>query len=336
MAQSIHETLKGVRQNMRDEIKALSLEGWVPSRTNGGHIKLQHPDTETPVFCSSTPGDKKTHLYLRKDCRNALMGTTRFTPQSAPVSEETLRSIMRSRKAADRPAPRRGSRPPPPVELVQDDTPVSEPVPAPLEAPVEAPLEATEPPETPPEPTPKPKPQKEKRKMNMMTPPEARQADPVSEPPVRKPRATTLPDAEPKAPQAQGTGPVEYGIQLGLRIASGELKLLKITPDMVGQSLLFAQDPIVVGDLGAPAAPVAKSGVIRRNVKFDEMILAFIKEMGGRDVPLSLIGEHMVGEGVYKPRSAQSGVRQRIERLATEGRVGYRAAPGEPCASLIV
>lgn len=363
MSQGINAALRGVRHNIRDEIRSLHLEGWVPQKTNGGHIRLQHPSTDIPVFCSSTPSDPNAHLFLRRDCRNALAGTTRLPAPVAPVSEEELRQIMRARKAADKPAPgpsrrrasRQGPNPsrlPESVELTtaipdaeegRSITP-SPDIPVPETGP-SAPVTADPAPERTPTLKVDPKAKKEKRNMNAMTRPENRDSEAVSPslkglgadpspvksaaPPRRQPEVAD------RAPQALDPNAVEYGMQLGLRVASGELKLLRITPDMVGKILLFTQEPIVIGEVSAAAAPVAKTGIIRRNVKYDEMILAFIKEMGGKEVPVSLIGEHMAGEGAYKPRSAQSGVRQRLERLAMDGRVLYRAAPGEPCASLI-
>lgn len=342
---------------MRDEIKALSLEGWVPSKTNGGHIKLQHPDTEIPVFCSSTPGDKKTHLYLRKDCRNALMGTTRFAPQAAPVSEEELRNIMKSRKDADKPpSARKGRHVSPPRRDADRNrkTPELRPTPPQVATPPQITPEA--PPEpvvtqadpvlvtaTPPEPkTPakslaKPNTQKEMRKMNMMTPLEDLGTEAVTPPSAEhKPALAAM-----KAPAHEAHDPraIEYGIQLGLRLARGELTPLVITAEMVGQTLLFEKAPYLIGQALTLADPgqTVTGPSYRKNSVIDDTIMELLNLYPGQEVTLGMIAEETVTREQYKNiDSARASLRKRLERLDKEGIIIYRNKPGEPHARLKV
>lgn len=104
-ASLVNLAVKGVRPDMKDAIKAMSEEGWVPSKTSGGHIKLEHPHTSTPVFCSSTPSDKWSHRYLRRDCRNALMSGSSMIAPPPPLTEEEVLKALRAQKTRGRKKP---------------------------------------------------------------------------------------------------------------------------------------------------------------------------------------------------------------------------------------
>jgi hypothetical protein len=47
-------------------------EGWVASRTSGGHVRLMHPDAPHPVFAPSTPSDWRCCHQTRAQMRRAL------------------------------------------------------------------------------------------------------------------------------------------------------------------------------------------------------------------------------------------------------------------------
>jgi predicted RNA binding protein YcfA (HicA-like mRNA interferase family) len=372
MSQSINAALKGIRPNMRDEIRALHAEGWVPSKTNGGHIKLQHPNTEIPVFCSSTPGDKKTHLYLRKDCRNALLGTTRIVPQAPSISDEEARRIMRSRKSSKRLSSAKRSLKNPVLkdqaDFVKNDHDLRvEPDPQPVRIEISAevssePVETNLPRGSDPEPleigtegmsaqgpeTPKPetrkpasrkpKPKKDTLKMNMMITP---RTELDATPPV--PVSMTVPAARAKpakaAPHAHDPRSIEYGIQLGLRIARGELTALVITADMVGQKLLFEQAPYVVGDISTASGSeaTAQAPSFRKNTGINDTIMELLNLYPGQEVTLAMIAQETVIREHYKNiDSARASLRKRLERLQDEGIILYRHKPGEPCAWLKV
>jgi hypothetical protein len=304
------------------------------------------------------------------------MGTTRLVPQTLTITDEEARNIMRSRKIAKRRgAARKGVNiivPKDQAEFAKNDqaTPVTEEaLPIQLEIsgegasePVEASvvrastsepvkletemllsqgLEAQSPetlkPETPKPASRKPKPKKDTLKMNMMTP----RQDMDATTPV--PVSVTVPNASAKpaqaAPHSHDPRSIEYGIQLGLRIARGELTPLVITAEMVGQTLLFEQAPYVIGDLstGSISEDTVSAPSFRKNTGIDETIMELLNLYPGQEVTLSMIAQETVIREQYKNiGSARASLRKRLERLQAEGIILYRHKPGEPCAWLKV
>lgn len=326
MATGLHAVLKGVQPDLRDTIKGLCGEGWSASRTNGGHIRLNHPRAEKPVFTSSTPSDFRTPQNLLRDCRSALLGSTRCVGEVAPaLSGEEAEAVLKAHKARVR-RQVRPHRPPLPAAPQRSVRPerLAPAIPGPVEP------AATETPPTQPQPVLKP----EEAPMNMMTSLEAEA--PVRPVPTRTraPRAPEVPAAEPKGGLDQGS--VEFGIRLGLRIARGELTAIRITPDMVGKTLLLeAGAGLQLYALDEAEAPSdAKKPAFRKNARISEAILAFLGELRGEEVPIGMIADHLVEAGHYKPRSARPGVRARLELLEAEGRVRLRTGAGEPVATL--
>lgn len=202
--------------------------------------------------------------------------------------------------------------------------------------------------------------QKELTEMNMIVEPEIATATRVPEVPAAAPTARATPAPRVKAPSVGGTtrtaragspkadpvsAPVpvtgsvpldQEAVRIGMMIARGELTTLTITPEMVGQTLVFTRPPYLIAALaetaeGVPAAP----RIIRRNLAFNDAILDFLRGFAGEDVPLSMIAEHMVSKGHYRQRSARFGVRSRLDQLVEAGLVTLICGPGEPHARLI-
>jgi predicted RNA binding protein YcfA (HicA-like mRNA interferase family) len=46
--------------------------GWIVRRTNGGHLRLTHPQATTPVFASSTPSDHRALANALAQMRRVL------------------------------------------------------------------------------------------------------------------------------------------------------------------------------------------------------------------------------------------------------------------------
>lgn len=163
---------------------------------------------------------------------------------------------------------------------------------------------------------------------------------------AKKPRpaikgAATRPEPAPVAPPAPAEGlsvasdEVALGIRIGKRLASGELKQVEITPDMVGKTLILGAGEVYWLDADPEAAaPVAKRGGYRKNERFNVAILAFLEELKGEEVPVSMIADHMAEKGFYKTRSARQGVLRRLAQLRDDGRVTFLEGQGEPCATL--
>lgn len=132
-----------------------------------------------------------------------------------------------------------------------------------------------------------------------------------------------------------GSDAFSKGVQVGVRIANGELMQIEITPEMVGKTLILERGEVFwVDGSGSDVPACAKKKHHRRNAAFSDAIVAFLNELKGEEVPVSMIADHMVENGFYKPRSARGGVSKRLEQLAEEGHVLYRKGPGEHVARI--
>lgn len=153
--------------------------------------------------------------------------------------------------------------------------------------------------------------------------------------PAGKAPVVPVPASGPAPAQVARTLPLDQeAVRIGMMIALGELTALEITPEMVGQTLVFTQAPYLIGASVLASAPEAPR-VIRRNVAFNDVILDFLRTFPGEDVPVSMIAEHMISRGHYKPKSARFGVRTRLEQLLEAGLIKLTDGPGEPHAQLI-
>jgi len=347
MAAGLSGILRGVQGDLRGAIIELSGEGWTPSKTNGGHIRMDHPNAAKPVFAASTPSDFRAPDNLKRDCRGALRAPLYCL--SEPVSENDAMSTLQAHKAKRKSQKRRSSFIESAGQRVIEDLTQAASAPDPKRDLTPKPRNAA-----PKKPRrrikPSTKTEKDTREMNMMT------SMTPDEGPITAPETPTLTgqidpaiveeatsgDLKKLGEGAGETSPkprpgsdlIALGIQIGLKIASGELMQIPITADMVGKTLITERGETYWVDGAAPAAlGDAKKRVVRRNGKFNDAILAFLEELKGDDVPVSLIAEHMVDLGFYKARSARASVVRRLERMAEEGVVSYRTGPGEPCAS---
>jgi len=359
--------LKGVQPDLRDTIKRLHQEGWSPSKTNGGHIRLEHADAAKPVFTSSTPSDFRTPFNLVRDCRSALMGTARCPDPSttligADQAAEILSMHKRKRRLNGRHGiekiTRLGARPD--VARKENEKPRTSVKQGRIVAPeVTAAngMSGIEIPEAGPQ-----EKQKELTEMKMIAQAEIAAATLVPEVPAAAapagPRAKPAPRVKAReagsatrTPRVVGlkTAPVaapvpvagsilldQEAVRIGMMIARGELTTLVITREMVGQTLVFTQAPYLVAAAAeSGAATPAAPRIIRRNLAFNDAILDFLRAFPGEAVPLSVIAEHMVSRGHYKPKSAKIGVRARLEQLVEDGSITRVDGPGEPHARLV-
>jgi len=130
----------------------------------------------------------------------------------------------------------------------------------------------------------------------------------------------------------------QEAFRIGMMIGRGEMTAFVITPDMVGQTLVFAQAPYFVG--AKPPSKVMQAAApdqmisFRRNRDYNDTILELLGDLKGEEVPLSMIAEHMISKGQYQQRSAKGGALCRLRRLSEAGLVILAEGAGEPRAWL--
>lgn len=81
---------------IRQQLQRAHDDGWLSSRTPGGHIKLMHPAAAGPVFASSSPSDRRTEQNLQAQLRRALPSVT----ASAEPAVRTPANAVKARPAA--------------------------------------------------------------------------------------------------------------------------------------------------------------------------------------------------------------------------------------------
>jgi len=348
MATGLSGVLRGVHGDLRGTIIALSEEGWTPKKTSGGHIRLDHPDAAKPVFSASTPSDFRAPANLLRDCRGALRAPLHCL--SDPISEDEAMSTLQAHKAGLKATKRRSTFIESAGQRVVDNITQAASGPKPQIMKSAAPKTRAAAPRK----TPRPdrtgtKPRTEKREMKMTKDITAATGPIVNGKPaemeIRKPvnieNGKPADTASPKAVTAvRASAPrlesdaIALGIRIGIRIANGEMVQVPITADMVGKTLIMERGETYWVDGTAPVrTPNAKKGRGRRNGGFNDAILSLLADLKGERVPVSMIADHMVERGFYKPKSAKPSVIRRLEQLSQEGRVSYRAGPGEPVAT---
>lgn len=57
--------------------------------------------------------------------------------------------------------------------------------------------------------------------------------------------------------------------------------------------------------------------MFRRNGSFNDAIIFLLVDLKGEDVPVSLIVDHMIEKGHYKPNSARSSTLRRLKPVAS-------------------
>ena len=70
----------------RKQVERLVDEGWSASKTNGGHVKLTHPNANQPVFTSSTPSCPHAAVKLRQQASRTLHQATLPVPPPVDLS----------------------------------------------------------------------------------------------------------------------------------------------------------------------------------------------------------------------------------------------------------
>jgi hypothetical protein len=61
----------------RDLRQMAKRAGWMVSVTNGGHLRLEHPQASGPVIASATSSDRRALYNTRADMRRALPKRTK-------------------------------------------------------------------------------------------------------------------------------------------------------------------------------------------------------------------------------------------------------------------
>lgn len=61
-------------------------EGWTITERKGGHLKLEHPNATTAVFCGKTPSDHRAVLNIASELRRALRLPDIITPPPSNMS----------------------------------------------------------------------------------------------------------------------------------------------------------------------------------------------------------------------------------------------------------
>lgn len=341
MAACLNSVLRGVQPDLRDTILRLNGEGWSPSKTNGGHIRLMHPLAEKPVFTSTTPSDIRTPKNLIRDCKRTLLSSAVCAVASSPeMSGERAEEVLRTRKRHGPGLSRFGAvgmetAPQRVADQIVADHAKNESVQHVDQSPPEeldqiAPLETLN--DT------KPVHMEEKPEMNMMTSSDTDPARsmPIQSMPIQSTRAPT-PPASPVPPF--GVMLDQRAVEIGMRLALGELTRLVITAEMVGQTLLFEQAPFLIGTVPAPSefSGHLKKPAYRKNNGIHETVMELINLYPGQEVTLIMIAEETVARGQYKNvDSARASLRKRLEALEAEGVAIYRRGPGEPSVRLKV
>lgn len=83
-------------------IRRAAADGWEVDRTNGGHLKFTHQDAARPVFCSSTPSDRRIVRNVLGEMRRAI------APETLPAPGRRKRKRRRPPAEEGFAMPRRG------------------------------------------------------------------------------------------------------------------------------------------------------------------------------------------------------------------------------------
>lgn len=281
-------TLRGISdKHLKDTVGNLEKQGWSASWTDGGHLRLIHPDAAHPVFSSGTPSCHRAATALLSDCRRAIKAKPLQRVQAAggaasaialaaggpPPSFDpsSLPGQGRKRKARWTPEERLGRREAPAPAA---PAPVPEPVAEAPEAPAEpfsppvslddlnvVPFPDMDMPQTPIAPTAEDAPEQ----TAIATPAVAAEPAPAPAPtpqPASRPaspqvqRAARTP-ATPATPAAPRVIDADL-LDLALRIQKGEMQALEITPDMVGRTFWFSGEGVFTGTRPAAAPPAGR------------------------------------------------------------------------------
>lgn len=240
-----HGILRGVTsRDLRDTLRTLEGEGWELSRTGGGHIKLVHEEAEKPIFSSMTPSDFRAPKNLVSECgaalREAKMRRNRaFQPiglhagDASPLAMAAGLPPLRKNKPRwdnARKQEREDMFDAQLTSAAQEPVAPEFPAPAPVAADVQAP---------------------------------ALPAAKAKAPAVKAPRTAPKSGIAPRQTVTGGNGVETVDLPAGvldlaLRIARGEVSVLRVTADMVGSMILHEGPVTIVRETGlqAPAPSV--------------------------------------------------------------------------------
>lgn len=87
-------------KDYRQALEGLLSKGWSVKKTNGNHLRLEHPEARHPVFASSTPNlSPRSIKNMEAECRRAL----RPAPVEAPVVRKHVEETQMPRRKTRKP-----------------------------------------------------------------------------------------------------------------------------------------------------------------------------------------------------------------------------------------
>jgi hypothetical protein len=356
------EKYRGVLANLQDE-------GWRIRKTNGGHLKLTHPDAAGPVFGAFTPSDRRASLNLISDCNTAIRQQPRNEMRAeSEISPKQCEDILRKNKQRRRRKDRS------PFEQQTLKKPAAQPIEASQFFKPTAATATAIPPQAMPQfdaipekgstakKAPRPvhtvkakskpaaKAAQPSKPVEETVAPEEKDTTPMStanatvQPAAPVTNVTPLPQkaAPQAAPAPAATKPAGVEtvsadvLALAMKIASGEMQSLEITPEMVGQTMFF-DGRLIMTDGAAPVAPakmVAKNTATTRGASGldarDSKLLSTLKEMGPDFVTLTDLTQLVWEELDFMSfASARASIVTRLRKLAKAGHVDEGAAEGK-------
>lgn len=348
--------LRGISNpDYRDTLSALADEGWQISRTGGGHIKLQHEDATMPIFASSTPSDFRACRKVAANCAAALRRPplSSHPPDPAGMNRPDYAEILKKNKNMRKNKPSRspvfGKSPestfPPafaPAPFVQRDIASSSSA---LLAGAIAPAVAS--PVLPAGNRTNAKTEKAKhmpanKPASKAAPAAVEAPTPAATPEVVVAPLSPVPAPVPSSSVARPVLPEGVEaippavLKLAMKIASGQLKPLLITQDMVGSTLLFegrilftggtvpsgaaladAPRPVKAGACSTPPADAAT-----------DLILATLAQLAPDFVTANDVADLVWQDMGYKSQvSARASIPRRLATLVSHGKVEKRLDP---------
>lgn len=86
-------------KDYKQAVEGLMSQGWSVEKTNGNHLRLEHPDASQPVFASCTPNlSPRSIKNMEAQCKRALRPAQVLPAPAVQKQEETIDMTSRSRK----------------------------------------------------------------------------------------------------------------------------------------------------------------------------------------------------------------------------------------------
>lgn len=259
--------LSGLPEDARKALEDLGAAGWSGKKTGGGHIKLTHPLAAAPVFAASTPSCprsmKNTTAICRRMLRQGVAPIEERSADPAPATIELPIELDAKRRRKDK--PRHASRPAilaksQPTMIEEGNLPMPTQIEAPPAATIAKPVVASAP-----NPAPAIVPIAETKEPASLSTAEAPKATEVPEAVAKEvPARKVISRAAPKsAANSSGVDRISIDARtlgLALEILQGRLPRIRITADMVGQTMIWRDDRFMlidmpdIGDIGDTAS----------------------------------------------------------------------------------